>query len=52
MKLFCIALAILAQAALFAANVPVEWTTDVESLHVQNLSARRGETLDLAVSLT
>jgi hypothetical protein len=52
MKHFCIALAILAQSALFAANVPVEWTADVESLQVQNLSARRGETLELAVSLT
>jgi hypothetical protein len=50
MKLFCIALAIFAQGALFAANVPVEWTVDVESLAVHEFSARRGETLEIEVN--
>lgn len=35
-----------------AGNVPVEWTADVDSLAVHEFAARRGETLDLAVSLT
>jgi hypothetical protein len=50
MKLFCIALAIFAQGALFAANVPVEWTANVESLAVHEFSARRGETLEIEVN--